>query len=58
MNSSIKKIIIIIKILIIWYNLYVLHHYVYTNETNIFKFWYNVFKKFNECLIRNQVSKY
>ena len=45
-----------IKILIIWCNLHVLHCYVYTNETNIFKFWYNVFKKFSECLIRNQLS--
>ena len=44
------------KILIIWCNLHVLHCYVYTNETNIFKFWYNVFKKFSECLIRNQLS--
>ena len=39
-----------------WCNLHVLHHYVYTNKTNIFKFWYNVFKKFSECLIRNQLS--
>ena len=45
-----------IKILIIWCNLHVLHCYVYTNETNIFKFWYDVFKKFSECLIRNQLS--
>ena len=42
--------------MIIWCNLHVLHCYVYTNETNIFKFWYNVFKKFSECLIRNQLS--
>ena len=39
-----------------WCNLHVLHCYVYTNETNIFKFWYDVFKKFSECLIRNQLS--
>ena len=45
-----------IKILIIWCNLHILHCYIYTNETNIFKFWYNVFKKFSECLIRNQLS--
>ena len=27
------------KICIIWCNLHAIHHYVYTNETNIFKFW-------------------
>ena len=36
--------------------MHVLHHYVFTNKTNIFKFWRSVFKKFNICLIRNQPS--
>ena len=30
----------------------------FTNETNIFTFWPNVFKKFNKCLISNQIPKY
>ena len=46
------------KICIIWCNLHVILHYVYTNETNIFKFWPNVSKKFNKCLISNQIPKY
>ena len=29
-----------------------------TNETNIFMFWPNVSKKFNKCLISNQIPKY
>ena len=42
------------KICIVWYNL----HDINTNETNALKFWLNVSKKFNKCLISNQVPKY
>ena len=30
----------------------------FTNEINIFMFWPNVSKKFNKCLISNQIPKY
>ena len=31
---------------------------IYLSETNTFKFWSNVSKKFYKCLIRNQIPKY
>ena len=46
------------KICIIWCNLHAIHCYVYTNEINLVKFWPNVSKKFNKCLISNQIPKY
>ena len=55
MNSLVKQ---LTKICIIWCKLNAINCYVYTNETNIFKFSPYVSKKFNKCLINNQIPKY
>ena len=39
-------------------NICIIYRYVFINEINIFNFWSNVSKKFNKCLISNQIPKY